>query len=56
MLPTRGEFGRLALAGLAIARVAEAHGARYKGVRLGVGAYSFRGLKLDEIMRIVAAA
>jgi sugar phosphate isomerase/epimerase len=56
MLPTRREFGRVTLAGLALARVAAAHGTRYKGVRLGVGTYSFRGLKLDEIIRIVSAA
>jgi len=56
MLTTRREFGRLALAGLALARAAGAHGTRYKGVRLGAGTYSFRGLKLDEIIQIVAAA
>ncbi|MGA3238063.1 MAG: sugar phosphate isomerase/epimerase [Bryobacteraceae bacterium] len=60
MPPTRREFSSLALAGLglglALARAARAHAARYKGVRLGIGTYSFRGLKLDEIIRIVAAA
>src|SRR5580704_7047960 len=56
MLLTRREFGRLTFAGLALARGAVARVTRYKGVRLGVGTYSFRGLKLDEIIRIVSAA
>jgi len=56
MSPTRRDFGKLALAGMALARAAEAHGTRYKGVRLGIGTYSFRGLKLDDIIRIVSAA
>src|ERR1700684_324265 len=56
MSPTRRDFGKLALAGMALAGAAEAHGTRYKGVRLGIGTYSFRGLKLDEIIRIVSAA
>lgn len=56
MLATRREFGGLAAASLALARVAAAHGTRYRGVRLGIGSYSFRGLKLDEIVQIVSAA
>jgi sugar phosphate isomerase/epimerase len=56
MLPTRRDIGRLVLGSPVFARVNWAHGTRYKGVRLGVGTYSFRGLKLDEIIRIVAAA
>lgn len=56
MPPTRRTLGRLVLAGLAPLYAAEAHGTRYRGVRLGVGTYSFRGLKLDDFIRIVAAA
>jgi sugar phosphate isomerase/epimerase len=48
---TRRAFGSLALAGLAAAKEPT-----YKGVNLGIGAYSFRGLQMDEIIRIVSAA
>lgn len=56
MLFTRRTFGRAALAGLTLGCANGARGTRYQGVRLGVGTYSFRGLKLDQMMRIVAAA
>jgi sugar phosphate isomerase/epimerase len=41
---TRREFGTLALAGLALPRLAEALDSKVNGVRLGVQTYSFRDL------------
>ncbi|MEO8596899.1 MAG: sugar phosphate isomerase/epimerase [Candidatus Solibacter sp.] len=56
MITGRRDFGRIALAGLASLAPAQARNWKYKGVRLGVGTYSFRGLPLEEVVRIVREA
>ena len=56
MQTTRRDFGKIALAALPLASIASAHDLKYKGVRLGVGTYSFRNLQLDEIVKIVSDA
>src|SRR3954468_16615221 len=58
MRTTRRHFGKMALAALPLAATAtaSAHDLKYKGVRLGVGTYSFRNLQLDEIVKIVSDA
>lgn len=52
---TRSGFLGLLLGGLT-AGTSSARETKYKGVRLGVGTYTFRGLKLDEMIPILSAA
>jgi len=54
--PTRRDFSKLMLASFAFAAMAEARGTKYKGVRLGVGTYSFRGVAMDDVIKIVSGA
>ena len=56
LISTRRDFTKLAVAQLAFAALAEARGTKYKGVRLGVGTYSFRGVSMDDVIKIVSGA
>lgn len=51
---SRRDALKIPLAALSLAGRAEARA--YHGVRLGIGTYSFRGLSLDEIVRITSSA
>jgi sugar phosphate isomerase/epimerase len=52
---TRRTFGRLALGALPLASGFAAINSVFGGVRLGIGSYSFRGFKLDDIVTGLAA-
>ena len=56
MITGRRDFVRIALAGLAATAGAQGRNWKHKGVRLGVGTFSFRGLPFDEVVRIATAA
>lgn len=53
--PTRRTFGKLALAVLPAARAYAAINSVFNGVRIGIGSYSYRTFKLDEMLTQVAA-
>jgi sugar phosphate isomerase/epimerase len=55
MTHTRRTFGKLALASLPLTRAFAATNSVFGVVRLGIGSYSFRGFKLDDIVTGVAA-
>lgn len=54
-MTTRRTFGKLTLAALPAVRCFGAINSVFGGVRLGIGSYSFRGFKLDDIVTGVAA-
>lgn len=55
MTMTRRDFAGLAMAALPAAPLFAATNSTFNGVKLGIGSYSFRGSKLDDIVSQVAA-
>ena len=53
--PTRRDFGKLAIAGLPLARAIAAINSKIDGVQLGVQSYSFRDLPLDGAIKAMVA-
>ncbi len=55
METSRRDFAKLTLAGLTIGS-ATAGETKFKGVRIGVGSYTFRTMPLDDVIKIMVAA
>lgn len=53
--PTRRDFGKLAIAGLPLARALAKIDSKIDGVQLGVQSYSFRDLPFDDALKAMVA-